>query len=150
MREEAKEMLWRKQYPRSSAGRHGSPDDSMMNSAHTHSHEKVADLFQADILANTEFFYNSQKSLSADATRRLMLAVLQDAVDCFQDHVLARDSKGKKIFAEAENWIFYSKNDWLFSFNAICETFGVAPEYLRDGLMHWKQRKLGDSANGGD
>jgi hypothetical protein len=34
-----------------------------------------------------------------------MLAVLQDAVECFQDYVLAEYVWEKKLFQEAQDWI---------------------------------------------
>ena len=34
-----------------------------------------------------------------------MLAVLDDAIACFQQHAFARDRKGKILFQEAEHWV---------------------------------------------
>jgi hypothetical protein len=72
---------------------------------------------------------------------RLMLAVLQDAVDCFQEHVLARSLWEKKLFQEAENWILAKNTDWLFSFENICEALQLSPDYIRRGLQVWKEAK---------
>jgi hypothetical protein len=58
---------------------------------------------------------------------RLMLAVLQDAVECFQEHVLAQDLWKKKLFQEAENWILAKNTDWLFSFENICRPYSSIP-----------------------
>jgi hypothetical protein len=76
---------------------------------------------------------------------RLMLAVLQDAVECFQEHVLAQHLWEKKLFQEAEDWILEKNSDWLFSFENICETLQLNPDYIRQGLVSWKraQRKIG-------
>ena len=76
---------------------------------------------------------------------KLMLAVLQDAVECFQKHVLAQYPWDKKLFQEAENWILAKNTDWSFSFENICETLQLHPGYLRQGLLRWKEakRKIG-------
>ena len=36
---------------------------------------------------------------------KLMLAVLDDAIACFQKYAFARDRKGKVLFQEAEEWV---------------------------------------------
>lgn len=72
----------------------------------------------------------------------LMLAVLQDAINCFQVNVVAHSGKRKKLFDEAEGWILEKDNDWIFSFASVCETLRVNPEYVRGGLQRWKEKKL--------
>ena len=71
-----------------------------------------------------------------------MLAVLEDAVACFQKYVHARDNKGKALFREAEEWILEENSDWIFSFESICETLGIDPSYLREGVIKWKEKQL--------
>jgi hypothetical protein len=74
--------------------------------------------------------------------KQLMLAVLEDAIACFQKYVYARDRQGKVLFHEAEYWIQDTNSDWTFSFANVCETLGFDPDYLRQGLAHWKAAKL--------
>jgi hypothetical protein len=31
---------------------------------------------------------------------------------------------------------------WLFSFDNICESLGINPAYMRDGLVRWKRAAL--------
>jgi hypothetical protein len=73
---------------------------------------------------------------------RLMLAVLESAVEDFQKHVLARSTCGKKLFQQAEEWFFEKESDEIFSFASICETLGLHPEPIRKGLMVWKEARL--------
>ena len=40
-----------------------------------------------------------------EGEERLMLAVLQDAVDCFQTYILPKTERERKLFQEAEDWI---------------------------------------------
>ena len=78
----------------------------------------------------------------------LMLAVLADAVEYFQKYALAEDEKGKKLFQEEEEWILEKNSDWLFSFENICEALRLDPNYIRQGLLSWKeaQRKFHSKA----
>ena len=73
---------------------------------------------------------------------KLMLAVLDDAIACFQKYAFARDRKGKVLFQEAEEWVQATNSDWPFSFVNICEMLGFGPDYLRQGLAEWKAAKL--------
>jgi hypothetical protein len=71
-----------------------------------------------------------------------MLTVLENAVEYFQKYVLARKPSGKKLFQEAEEWFFEKDSDGLFSFEYICETLQLHPDYIRQGLLRWKEAKL--------
>jgi hypothetical protein len=95
----------------------------------------------ADPVATEQFFKNAIRG----GEERLMLAVLQDAVKCFQENVLAQYLWEKKLFQEAEDWILETNSDWLFSFESICEALQLKPDYIRRGLLSWKkaQRKIG-------
>ena len=82
-----------------------------------------------------------KKSLR-EGEERLMLAVLESAVEDFQKYVLARNLRGKKLFQQAEAWFLEKNSDELFSFENICETLQLHPDYIRQGLMVWKEAKL--------
>ena len=77
-----------------------------------------------------------------EGEERLMLAVLESAVEDFQKYVLARKPSGKKLFQHAEEWFLEKDSDELFSFENICETLQLHPDYIRQGLMGWKEGKL--------
>ncbi len=80
-----------------------------------------------------------------DAEQELMLAVLEDAVTCFQKYFAARDKIGTRLFCEAEEWILLQgKSGWFFSFDNICETLGLNPGYIREGLLHWRYHRLSE------
>ena len=73
---------------------------------------------------------------------KLMLAVLENAVEYFQKYVLARKPSGKKLFQEAEEGLLEKDSDGLFSFENICETLELQPDYIRQRLLCWKEAKL--------
>ena len=83
------------------------------------------------------------KKTHLDAEQELMLAVLEDAVTCFQKYLAARDKIGTRLFCEAEEWVLLQgKSDWFFSFDNICETLDLNPGYIREGLLHWRDHQL--------
>jgi truncated hemoglobin YjbI len=70
-----------------------------------------------------------------------MVAILEDAIDGFQRYLAARNEKEKRQYQEAEQWILGTNDDWLFSFENICETLGLDPSYLRRAILSWAKRK---------
>jgi len=108
--------------------------------------ERVTSLFQPDTLLPDQFLDTFRRKLHLEPEKKLMLAILEDAVACFQKYVVARDGKGKALFRETEDWVLEDHGDWLFSFANVCETLGFEPEYLRQGLIKWKQRHLTEPA----
>lgn len=71
--------------------------------------------------------------------KRLMAAVLGDAVHCFQSYIVAKGHKEKRIFDEAEAWIL-SNDSWFFGFNNVCAILNIDADYLRAGLIKWKEQ----------
>jgi hypothetical protein len=70
----------------------------------------------------------------------LMLAILENAVEYFQKYLFAQNDIGRKLFQEAEEWFLEKNADHFFSFESICETLELHPDYIREGLMSWKEK----------
>jgi hypothetical protein len=102
---------------------------------------KVMSLFQPDTLIPFQFLA-VRKRTAHEAEQRLMLAVFEDAIKCFQRHLLAEDERGKGLFAETEEWIAEQSDRELFSFEHICSVFGFDPKYIRKGLAEWKKAEM--------
>lgn len=77
-----------------------------------------------------------------DGEERLMLAVLENAVEYFQKYVVARNPGGKQRFQEAEEWFLEKDGEALYSFENICETLGLHADHIRQGLLVWKEANL--------
>src|SRR4030095_5780359 len=76
-----------------------------------------------------------------EGEERLMFAVLENAVECFQNNVFARKPSRKQLFREAEEWFLDKENEALYSFENICDTLGFHPDHIRRGLMTWRDAK---------
>jgi hypothetical protein len=77
-----------------------------------------------------------------DGEERLMLAVLQSAIEDYQKFVLAQDRRGRELFEQAEEWILETGSTSFFSFENICSHLQLAPDYVRRGFLSWKARQL--------
>jgi hypothetical protein len=96
-------------------------------------------LFEPDALLPAQFYAAFRGGSGVRGEKRLMLAVLEDALDCFQKYSVARDGHGQTLFDEAHAWIISDDRGWFFSYENICDTLEINPEYLRRGLETWRQ-----------
>lgn len=113
-----------------------SKDDSGMTTD-----EKLASLFQPDTLLSTQYFDNLRRKTLLEPEKRLMLAVLEDAIHSFQDNLFAEAVGKKTLFDEVEQWILERDGDWIFSFDNVCEALGFTPDYVRQGLLRWEEKQ---------
>ena len=98
-------------------------------------------MFEPDTLLPEQFFaLLGRKPLQGE--KRLLLAMLEDAVHCFQMHILARKPHERRLFQEAEEWIDSEDAQWFFSFDNICEILSIHPGRLREGLRQWKTAQI--------
>jgi hypothetical protein len=104
--------------------------------------ESVAYGFQPDPLFSERCFADRRCNIRLEPEKRLMLAILEEAVYCFQDNYSAQHGKKKRLFDSAHRWFFRVIGDWVFSFENICSVLELNPEYIRKGLIQWKQKEL--------
>ncbi len=104
--------------------------------------DTFAHLLQPDTLLPSQYFAALKRKGQHEPERRLAIAVLQDAVDCYKKHLGARDRKARQLFLDAEEWIISDDRSWPFSFENVCDLLQINPEYLRRGLAVWKERQL--------
>ncbi|MGE3498628.1 MAG: hypothetical protein AB7N53_12135 [Candidatus Binatia bacterium] len=90
------------------------------------------------------------RSLRYDGPRpetRLMLAVLKEALRCFQNRRHRRDRRSRRLARESEQWFTSDDETWPFAFVPLCEKLGLEPDYVRACIHRWESQWAGD--NGG-
>lgn len=75
------------------------------------------------------------------AERRLMAAILADALDCYQKHMFTSNVRRRRLFREAERWIL-SEDHWVFSFRNICDTLRIDADAVRQQARVWRRHQL--------
>lgn len=105
-----------------------------------------ASLFQPDSLLPTQFFTALKQRSQACGERRLMAAILEDAIDCFQKYLWAKDNRSRNLRLEAESWFLADDDTWPFAFINVCHALDLEPGFIRRGLMSWKERQLAQRA----
>ena len=92
-----------------------------------------------------EQFAESARMLEvAEPERRLLLAVLCDAIVVFQEHVVGTTGAPLRP-NEAERWILSDDRRWPYSFVNVCEALDLAHEPLRRTLVNWRWRMAATS-----
>ena len=66
--------------------------------------------------------------------RRLMRAVLVDALELLFKCEAAQDARGRRLFAETERWLASDDTRWPFSFLNVCDALGLVPSCVRKGV----------------
>ena len=103
------------------------------------------DLIARELFASNSFLpaqHSDSHSRENEPERRLMLAMLTDALRCFQAGIATRNGPRAKLFAEAERWLFTEDRNAPFAFEDACDALDIDAAYLRLGLGHWAARRL--------
>jgi len=75
--------------------------------------------------------------------RRLLLAVLEEAIRTYQRYALANDHRSVTLFSHVEEWFASEDSEWMFSFVAICDALGLETTFLRAGLRRLRDDQTG-------
>jgi hypothetical protein len=93
-------------------------------------------LFEPDTILPTQFYAMFKNSQYREPERRLMVAILEDAVSCLLTDLHRSNLRQRKQYEEAKAWVTTNEeSEWIFSFKNICEVLGMDPGYLRRGLI---------------
>jgi hypothetical protein len=103
--------------------------------------EESGAIFQPDTVLPTQFYAALREKGVVEGEKRLMAAVLADAVECYMKQCGATDHRGMQLFRDAEEWLFGSGSRWLYAYGNICDVLGLEPEYVRQGLLQWRARR---------
>ena len=100
----------------------------------------LARILEPDTFLPSQFYGNGILSRQLEGEKRLMLAILKDAVECLEKYRGTRNSSGRELYQNALEWIEDKSTEWLFSFNNICDFLGFDPDYLREFLLKREQK----------
>jgi len=89
---------------------------------------------EAEIPLGGQLGWGFSPTKTPEGERRLMLAVLEDAVDCYRKGRGARDRATRLLFAETREWVDSTDGRALFSFESICGFLDIDAGYVRRRL----------------
>jgi len=99
-------------------------------------------LFEPDVLITDLVVAARRRRAALSGEKRLMLAIVENALDHYQKYIVATDRIGRALFTEAAQWMASTSNDDVYSFENISETLDINPSYFRRGVAAWHKRLL--------
>ena len=79
--------------------------------------------------------------------QRLMLALLADAINVYQQGALSRSTRKRVLYVDSERWIMSDcRSRHAFSFETVCECLGINPVVLRRRMITWKHEMRRDAS----
>jgi hypothetical protein len=103
--------------------------------------EILPTVFVPDILTPGQYYDPNRRDSSNVPLKRLMMAVLQDAIRCLQIGTHAKSRAKQRYLYEVQEWVFGENGEGPFAFQSVCEILEIAPHYLRRGLAKWLRRR---------
>lgn len=95
----------------------------------------LARIVEPDIFLPSQFYGTSGLSRKLEGEKRLMIAILKDAVECLDKYRDAKSAVGRCLYRDAIEWVQDRDTNWLFSFTNICDLLGFDPHYMRETLL---------------
>src|ERR1700761_248603 len=103
----------------------------------------LGSLFVPDVLTPGQYYDSRREDSAIAPVKRLMMAVLEEALRSFQNNSEAKSGPRRRLFLEDEQWLCGDESDGPFSFATVCETLGIEPAFLRAGLRKWLNQQKG-------
>ena len=103
--------------------------------------EILRSVFVPDLLTPGQYYDSNRRDSSDVPLKRLMMAVLQDAIRCLQKGSHAKSGAKQRHLCEVQEWVFGENGEGPFAFQSVCENLEIAPQYLRRGLADWLRRR---------
>jgi hypothetical protein len=104
--------------------------------------DSLTDLLGPDVILPQQFFDGPRGDSDFSPEKALMLAVLEDAIRCFQEYFRTTRARPRMLSRQAERWIRTRDWNWPFSFNNVCDALGIDPDCMRDALLRMKYERL--------
>jgi len=104
--------------------------------------DSLADILGPDVILPQQFFEGPRGDSDFSPEKALMLAILEDAIRCFQEYFRTTRARPRMLSRQAERWIRTRDWNWPFSFNNVCEALGIDPDCMRDVLLRMKYEHL--------
>lgn len=91
-------------------------------------------LFMPDVVLPSQFQDIGRRGLRG-GERKLMAAMLSDGIDAYLEYCTS--DKTDELSADVCEWVHKRDSTYIFSFDVVCESLGIDPEYCRLGLARY-------------
>ncbi len=98
--------------------------------------ESAYDVFAPEAVYPEQFYGIRERGLRG-GERRLMAAVLADGVEAYVSYWLDHHKHLAEDSSDVVDWVEIKDSSYVFSFDVVCESLGIDPDYLRLGLKRF-------------
>jgi hypothetical protein len=107
--------------------------------------ETLPGVFAPRIILPTQYWALRRRT-GLDGERKLMFAVLEDGVRCYLKNMDARSRHRRSLFFEVRAWMEAEGNNGPFSFELLCQEFGMDSSRVRNALEGRRRLALAQAA----
>jgi hypothetical protein len=105
-------------------------------------------VFEPETVLPSQLLDTAHRGATLQPEKRLLLAILEDAVAALQRGAVTTTRSAATAAAEARQWVLDDRTDWPCSFVNVCHVLGLDPAYLRLGLERWAAQAQRRAASG--
>ncbi len=113
--------------------------------------DSLANLLEPDVLLPSQFNVPDDAGIGG-GERKLMAALLSDGIEAYIAQVTSPKASKRAKKHDACEWVDTKDPSYVFSFDIVCESLGIDPDYLRLGLYRYvqatRERRLVGETNG--
>ena len=97
--------------------------------------DDLPSFFQGIGILPAQYGSMNRKKLPAEGERKLLFAVLEDAIRCYlKNRDRGQTAHNDPEFLEAAEWLSSDEESSPFTFIMVCEALGINPDRLRTGI----------------
>jgi hypothetical protein len=93
-----------------------------------------------DVVLPAQFF-STLVDPRTEPERRLMVAVLEEAISAVLSGANASGEERRATALEAERWFASNSRSWPFAFCTLCDVLGLDIDRVRDVIGVWRDRQ---------
>lgn len=95
-----------------------------------------------DVVLPAQFF-STLVDPRTEPERRLMVAVLEEAISAVLAGANASGEERRSAAVEAERWFASNSRSWPFAFCTLCDVLGLDSDRVRAVIATWRERQRG-------
>jgi hypothetical protein len=95
--------------------------------------DETLSVFAPAIILPTQY-WGFRHRTGLEGERKLMFAVLEDGVRCYLKNMDAKSRRRRILFFEVRNWMEAQGSNGPFSFELLCQEFGMDSSQVRNAL----------------
>jgi hypothetical protein len=99
-------------------------------------HDDLPNIFAGVGILPIQYGESRRRKLPSEGERKLLFAVLEDAIRTYLRHRDNAVARNNEDFVEAAEWLSCDEECGPFSFVSVCEALGIDADCLRSGISN--------------